>query len=76
VGAVDLLHHLAHDDRARRVGELRELAQMLVHGAAGARPLERRTDEQDPLDRRRDGDEFSAYLKILEVAVSGRCRSS
>ncbi|HXD47908.1 MAG TPA: hypothetical protein VN600_03995 [Gemmatimonadaceae bacterium] len=49
---------------------------MLVHGAAGARPLERRTDEQDPLDRWRDGDEFSAYLKILEVAVSGRCRSS
>ena len=37
VRAVDLLRHLADDHGARRVGELGELAQVLVDGASRAR---------------------------------------
>ena len=63
--AVDLLHHLADDDRAGRVRELGELAQVLVDGLSRARPLERHAHEERPLDRRGDVDRFSAYEKIL-----------
>jgi hypothetical protein len=48
---------------------------MFVHGAACARTLERRANEKSPLDRRRDSDQFFAYLKILEKSVTVRCRS-
>jgi hypothetical protein len=73
---VDLLHHLADNHGACGIGELGELTEMFVDGAARARPLERRTDEEGPFNRRCDRDQFSAYLKILEKVVSGRCRSS
>src|SRR5581483_611166 len=46
MGLVDLLRELADDDRAGRVGELLELAQVLADRAAGPRTLQRHADEQ------------------------------
>ena len=57
--AVELLRELADDDRAGRVGEPLELAQMLVERLARAGPLERRADEERPLDGRREGDQVA-----------------
>ena len=68
---VDLLRELADDGRAGGVGELGQLAQMLVGQAPGAGPLERRADEQRPLDGRGDDDRFAAYARILvEIIVA------
>src|SRR5207248_1757410 len=67
--AVDLLRHLANDDGAGGVGQLRKLAQVIVHGAAGARPLERGAHEERPLDWRRNGDRSTAYFKILFIKL-------
>jgi hypothetical protein len=58
--AIDLLRHLPDDDRAGRVDQLLQLAEMLVDGAARARTFERSTDEQRALDRLLDEDGFSA----------------
>ena len=68
VRAVDLLRHLADDDRAGGVGELGELAEVLVGDAASARALERNADEERPLDRRDDVDRIAAYVRILLVS--------
>jgi hypothetical protein len=60
VRPVDLLRHLADDDRAGRIDELLQFSEMVVDGAAGARPLERGADEQRALDRLLDEDGFAA----------------
>jgi hypothetical protein len=65
IGPVDLLRDLPDDDGARGVGEVRQLAEVIVDSAAGAGPLARRPDEQRALDRRRDGDGFASYVRIL-----------
>jgi hypothetical protein len=57
--AVELLGELADDERARRVGEPLQLAQMLVQRLARAGALQRRADEERPLDRGRDGDQIA-----------------
>ena len=57
--AIELLRELSDDDRSGRVGEPLELAQVLVERLARARPLERRPDEERPLDGGRDGDQLS-----------------
>jgi hypothetical protein len=56
---VELLRELADDLGAGRVGQALELAQMLVERLARARPLERRPDEERPLDRGGDGDQVA-----------------
>jgi hypothetical protein len=57
--AVELLGELADDLGAGRVGEALQLAEVLVQRLARARPLERRSDEERPLNRGRDGDEIA-----------------
>jgi hypothetical protein len=57
--AVELLGDLTHDLRARRVGQPRELAQMLFERLARTGPLERRTHEERPLERRGNGDQVA-----------------
>jgi hypothetical protein len=57
--AVELLGELADDECARSVGESLQLAQVLVERLAGAGALQRRADEERPLDRRRDGDQIA-----------------
>jgi hypothetical protein len=56
---VELLRQLTDDDRARRVGKALELAEVLVERLACARPLERRPDEERPLDGGRDSDQIA-----------------
>jgi hypothetical protein len=68
---VELLRQLADDDRARRVGEALELAEVLVERLARARPLERRPDEERPLDGGRDGDQI-ACDGVASTGVSFR----
>jgi hypothetical protein len=51
MGAVDLLRQLSDDGRTRGVGQLVELAEMIADGPASAWSLERRADEECPLDR-------------------------
>jgi hypothetical protein len=38
---------------------------MVIDRAAGARPLERRANQERSLDRLRDDDGFSCYVRIL-----------
>ncbi len=57
--AIELLGELTDDDRSGGVGESLQLAQVLVERLARARPLERRPDEERPLDGGRDGDQIS-----------------
>jgi hypothetical protein len=59
VRPVELLRELADDLGARRVGQPLELAQVFVERLARARPLERRADEQRPLERGGDGDQVA-----------------
>jgi hypothetical protein len=59
VRTVELLRELADDLGTRRVGKALELAQVLVERLARARPLERRSDEERPLGRGRDGDQVA-----------------
>jgi hypothetical protein len=54
------LRHLTDDDRAGRIDQLLELAEVVVDGAAGARAFQRSTDEQRALDRLLDEDGFAA----------------
>jgi hypothetical protein len=68
---VELLRQLADDDRARGVGEALELAEVLVERLARARPLERRPDEERPLDGGRDGDQI-ACDGVASTGVSFR----
>ena len=56
---IELLGELTDDDGSGRIGEPLQLAQVLVERLARARPLERRPDEERPLDGGRDGDQFS-----------------
>jgi hypothetical protein len=65
VRLVDLLDELTDDRRASRVGELGELAQMIVDDAPCPAPLERSADEQRPLGGCGDGNRFSGYCRIL-----------
>ncbi len=57
--AVELLRELAHHDGAGGVGEPFQLAQVRVERLARARPLDRRSHEERPLDGGRDGDQFA-----------------
>jgi hypothetical protein len=57
--AVELLRELTDDRGARRVGETRELAQVLVECLAGARALDGRSDEERPLGRGGNGDQIA-----------------
>jgi hypothetical protein len=50
--AVDGLDQLSHDGGAGGVGELRQLAQVLVGGAPRAGSLARRADQDRPFDGR------------------------
>jgi hypothetical protein len=59
VRPVELLGDLSDDDRSGRVREPLELAQVFVERLARAGPLERRPDEERPLDGGRDGDQVS-----------------
>jgi hypothetical protein len=56
---IELLRQLADDDRTGRVGEPLELSKMFVERLARAGPLERRPDEERPLDGGRDGDQIA-----------------
>jgi len=56
---IELLRQLADDDRAGRVGEALELTEMLVERLACAGPLERCSDEERALDRRRNRDQIA-----------------
>jgi hypothetical protein len=67
VGTVDLLRELSDDDRASRVCELGELAQVIVRETTRAGPLQRGADEQRPFRRRRDDYGLSTYIRILVV---------
>jgi hypothetical protein len=69
--AVELLRDLSDDDRAGRVGEPLELAQVLVERLARAGPLERRPNEERPLDGGRDGDQVSCDGL---ASIGARCR--
>jgi hypothetical protein len=57
---IDLLRHLTDDDRAGRIDQLLQFAEVVVDGAARARAFQRSTDEQRALDRLLDEDGFSA----------------
>jgi hypothetical protein len=59
VRTVELLREHAHHFRAGRVGQPLELLEMFVERLACARPLERRSNEERPLSRRLDVDQFS-----------------
>jgi hypothetical protein len=61
--AVELLGERADDLGARRVGEALELAQVFVERLARARALERRANEERPLDRRGDGDQVACDVE-------------
>jgi len=51
---IELLREGADDDRSRRVGQPRELLEMLVRVMAGRTALGWRTDQDRALDRRRE----------------------
>jgi len=61
--AVELLRERADDLGARRVGEALELAQVFVERLASARTLERRANEERPLDGRGDGDQVACDVE-------------
>ena len=69
--AVELLGDLSDDDGSSGVGEPLELAQVLVERLARAGPLERRPDEERPLDGGRDGDQVSCDGL---ASIGARCR--
>ena len=75
---VDLLGQLADDDRAGGVGQVGQLAQMVVGQTPRARSLERRAHEERPLYGRGDDDRIAAYARILfrSSVISGRRPSS
>lgn len=56
---IELLRQLPDDGCSRRVGEQRQLTQVLAGGVAIGRPLERRADENDALLLRRERDQIS-----------------
>jgi hypothetical protein len=68
---VQLLGDLSDDDGSSGVGEPLELAQVLVERLARAGPLERRPDEERPLDGGRDGDQLSCDDL---ASIGARCR--
>jgi hypothetical protein len=61
------LRELADDDRAGRIGELGQLAEVIVDGATRAGALERSADEQRSLRRRRNYDWLATYVRILVI---------
>jgi hypothetical protein len=74
VRPIELLRQLADDDRTGRVGEPLQLSQVLVERLARAGPLERRPDEERPLDGRRDGDQIACDVMPSTGAWSRRAR--
>jgi len=78
VWTVDLLRHLADDDRAGRVDQLLELAEVTVDGAARARAFQRSADEEGTLDRLLDKNGFAADAQNPRTSawISGRLPSS
>jgi hypothetical protein len=69
VRPIHLLNELADDLGTCRVGELRELAQMVVGSTTRRETLSRRADENCPLDWRGKSDQFLAD-KFLSVLTS------
>ena len=68
--AVDLLHELADDLRARGIGKLGQLFQMFVGGAPRPGSLSRRSNENGPFDGRFDRDQL--FADVLLDNASGR----
>jgi hypothetical protein len=68
VRTVELLGELADDLGARRVGETRELAQVLIERLARTRPLDGRSDEERPLGGRGDGDQVARNESVRGMA--------
>jgi hypothetical protein len=60
------LGQLAHYIGAGRIGQLAELAQMLIDRAFGAGPLERCPDEDRAIHGGRDDDRLSTDGYVLE----------
>ncbi len=56
MGPVELLRERADDLCARRIGEPRQLLEMLVNGVLCRTALEGRADENGPFDGRREVD--------------------
>jgi hypothetical protein len=54
------LRHFTNDDRAGRIDQLLQLAEMVVDGTARARTLQWSADEQSALDRLLDENGFAA----------------
>ena len=67
--AVYLLHEPADDFRARGIGKLGKLFEVLVGGAPGAGPLPRCPDENGPFDGRGDADQVFADGLLDDVTV-------
>ena len=69
VRPVDLLRQLTDDHGARGIGQVGQLAEMVVGHAARAWSLERSADEKRALHGRGNDDRFAAYVRILVVEV-------
>jgi len=72
------LRHFTDDDRAGRVDQLLQLAEMVVDSAARARTFQRSADEQRTLDRLLDENGFAADAQNPRTSawISGRLPSS
>ena len=62
---VELLGQLTDDDSAGSVGEPLQLTEVLLQRLARARALERRADEQRPLDRLGESDQVVCDVLLL-----------
>jgi len=67
---VELLGDLANDDGAGRVGELLELAQMLIDGPSCAGALQWRADEYGAIYRRPECDQLFSNRTSPSPAVA------
>jgi hypothetical protein len=65
VRSVDLLRHLADDRGTGRIGQPGQLAQVFVERPPGARPFQRRANEERAVSRRRDVDQFACDAPLL-----------
>jgi hypothetical protein len=64
VRPIELLRQCADDDRTGRIGQTRELFEMLVGVMACRAALGGRTDQDGALDRRREGDGLATDVTI------------
>jgi hypothetical protein len=69
---LELLHDLAHDNSASRIGELLELAKMLIDCTTSAGTLPWRANENGAIDGRSDGDKLFCDGKPSTLSVE-RC---